>query len=664
MKTKNIFSLLAVGLLLASCDYNDKYFDGLDEMAKPQDIKGIEYTLTPEDYEAIAKNKTNIALAQELDADKVVEGKPDSTHIKGLKALAGKQMFDEVIKAQDFVPALLLEKWYGKDNAAAIKLTYNEAVERPEVLDQLEQAATYTVSGEEYETVWGEDGIAYFTPKKPFGESAADLLAAKFPEAQEGEFVLANYAYSIVEPGTGGNVEQDPVIFFADFEEFEDKEDPQWVQQSTFGSRTWQVRTFSNNMFLQFSAFGAKEKVETYILTPSIKIRKGALLSFDAKVRHYNGQCLSVKVSADYVDDVTKATWVDITESFSIPTEETDNPELVGTYDLSKYADKRVVIAFVYSGDDTEGASGVTTTIQLDNIKVSTEAPAGRMLSTRAAAPSAINQLAALYQFKAGKWVEYTRALALSADDYAGMGIKEFGKNAQPAKYLPKFLNQKYPYVEEGTIRTLVYSYNGALNAAEYQLLGGAWGAVEAFVPNTIQFTFSDGVWAFNPSTLLLLPAERGNAEVSAFYQSIVDWVWENIDKKELGLTDADKTLEKGYLAKYGNNEYYFGCSAYQNNMDFRWNKYKEFPVHGYTKEDGTVMSDSEIKDLVFSRVPEAFKIGLEHKYPDADVIDNMDIIYTVKFVGYNMANFNYTIKFKVVGKGEFEYIEGSFVED
>ena len=659
MKNKNILSLLAVGLLLGSCDYNDKHFDALDDMSQPQDIKGVEYTLKPEDYATIASNKTNKVLAEELDSSTIVEGIPDSTHIKGLKAIAGKQMFDEVIEAKDFAPAFLLGKWFAKDNAAAIKLTYNQAIDRPEVLNELELATSYTVSSSEYEVVWDKDGIEYFTPKMTFKDSANDLLSAKYPKAEEGTFVLANYAYSIVEPGGGGDVEQDPVIFFADFQEYADKETPSWAQQNTEGTRQWQARTFNENVFLQFSAFKSEEKVESYIVTPDFKVRKGAMLSFDTKVRFYEGKCLSVKVSADYTGDVKNASWEDITSSFTIPEAEADMVT-AGSHDLSKYAGKRIVVAFVYAGDDTEGGSGVTTTLQIDNVKVATEESATR-LATRTTEAAAVSNHAVLYKLSDSEWKEFKDAIALSSDDYKTMGIKEFGKDADPKKYLPIFLSGKYPYVNEGDLKTVVYSYNGALNAAQYEMLAGAWTFVESFVPVTSQFTFSNGAWAYNPSTLLVLPVDRGNAEVSAFYQSIVDWVWENIDKKELGLTEADKKAEKGYLASYGNNEYYFGCSAYQNNMDFRWGKYKEFPVHGYTKDDGTVMSDDEIKDLVYSRVPQAFKIGLEFKYPDVEPIDNMDIVYTVNFGAYDGSNFNLTIQYKVIGKGEFEYIDGSF---
>ena len=61
--------------------------------------------------------------------------------------------------------------------------------------------------------------------------------------------------------------------------------------------------------------------------------------------------------------------------------------------------------------------------------------------------------------------------------------------------------------------------------------------------------------WLYSPSILINLPVEKNNAEVSAFYQAITDWVKENHSE---------------YVTSYGNNDYYYGGSAYQNNFDFR----------------------------------------------------------------------------------------------
>lgn len=74
----------------------------------------------------------------------------------------------------------------------------------------------------------------------------------------------------------------------------------------------------------------------------------------------------------------------------------------------------------------------------------------------------------------------------------------------------------------------------------------------------------------------------ENNAEVSAFYQAITDWVKENHSE---------------YVTSYGNNDYYYGGSAYQNNFDFRVSAWQ-----GQGTYDG--MSSDEITALMWSVCP------------------------------------------------------------
>ena len=70
MKTRYIFSTMlaaVMGLTLTACDENDwnNDLDGFEDQ-KDQPIsnkQNIEYTLTADDYKAIASNATNKALA-------------------------------------------------------------------------------------------------------------------------------------------------------------------------------------------------------------------------------------------------------------------------------------------------------------------------------------------------------------------------------------------------------------------------------------------------------------------------------------------------------------------------------------------------------------------------------------------------------------------------
>lgn len=653
---KYIYGLLACALILSSCDYNDKHFKGLEDLAKPDNTSAVEYTLLPEDYSAISKNKDNVAFAKELDAKVETEdGTPSEIYQNALKAIASNESFGELITAADFAPNFLITKWYTKDNTAAIKLTYNEDVNKPEILTKLEQAHNYTLDGNDYEQIWGEAGIEYVTDKKPLNKSIDALLNAEYVDAQKDQYAVVNYQYSIIEPGQSGT---DPVIFFENFDEFKDKDVPTWAQQNVLGGRDWQIRAYNNNSYLQFSANGSNSEEESYILTPSIKAQKDAFFSFDLKFRYYNGLPLSIMISDDYTDDVTKATWTDISNAFEfpVPADGGETPDFVsvGAYNLTPFADKKVVIAFVYKGNGIKDVAGaITTTVQIDEVQVSLEKPATRS-ATRSAESTIFNR-SNVYKFNGTIWLEVNDVITLTTSDYQSMGIDKFGK-ANPKEYLPKYLSVRYPYAQADDLKTLVYRYDDGMGSAQYEYNGSSWIFVESFVPVTSQFVFSDGKWVYNPSTVVNLPAEKGNAAVSAFYQPITDWVWENIDQKELGITEKGK----GYVTRHGNNDYYSGTSAFQNNVDIRTNKYIEQYAKGYTKDDGTVMSNDEILELVLSRLPDALTIGLKATYPNAAPVDNMEVIYTINFVMYDNTKIPYTIQYEVVGKGEFKYIEGS----
>ena len=112
MKHLYIALLASAALTTACSDYNDQ-FEGLKEGHHAVDVKKINYTLTADDYKAIAEDATNKALAKKNDeADE-------------LAALAKKQQFTEKITAAEYMPAFLAKKWFTADNGSAIKVTFS-----------------------------------------------------------------------------------------------------------------------------------------------------------------------------------------------------------------------------------------------------------------------------------------------------------------------------------------------------------------------------------------------------------------------------------------------------------------------------------------------------------------------------------------------------------
>ena len=83
------------------------------------------------------------------------------------------------------------------------------------------------------------------------------------------------------------------------------------------------------------------------------------------------------------------------------------------------------------------------------------------------------------------------------------------------------------------------------------------------------------------------------------------------------------------YVTSYGNNDYYYGGSAYQNNFDFRVRMARTGTYDG--------MSSDEITALMGS-VRSAFPHAPEVLYADAAPADNgVDVIYTINPLVYTM---------------------------
>ncbi|WP_291132659.1 choice-of-anchor J domain-containing protein [Flavobacterium sp. UBA7682] len=144
-----------------------------------------------------------------------------------------------------------------------------------------------------------------------------------------------------------------------------------WVNYNATATRLWHARAFSNNTYAEFSSFysAAGTNDTAWLITPAIDLTttSGEILSFVTKTRFENGYPLTAFVSTDYdgtTAGIATATWEPIT--FTTPTVE-DVFVNSGNIDLSAYNSNNVRIAFKYTGSK----SGVTTTLQLDNIKIS-----------------------------------------------------------------------------------------------------------------------------------------------------------------------------------------------------------------------------------------------------------------------------------------------------
>ncbi|SEQ20065.1 choice-of-anchor J domain-containing protein [Flavobacterium urocaniciphilum] len=135
-------------------------------------------------------------------------------------------------------------------------------------------------------------------------------------------------------------------------------------------SRLWHARTFSSDNYAEFSSFYSTAGTNdvAWLITPAIDLTSGSgeILSFTTKTRFSNGYPMTAFISTDYdgtTAGIATATWIPLT--FTIPTAD-DVITSSGNIDLSGYDTTNARIAFKYTGSK----AGVTTTCQLDNIKI------------------------------------------------------------------------------------------------------------------------------------------------------------------------------------------------------------------------------------------------------------------------------------------------------
>jgi len=149
---------------------------------------------------------------------------------------------------------------------------------------------------------------------------------------------------------------------------------PDYINTQTVGSRFWSVTNFSGNNYIQMTSFGSSALASAQFITP-VDFTAASTLSFDKEIRYMAGQTLKVYyiTEANYNPsaklDPTK--FVEITSSFTGITypatgASQNNFTTAGTYNIPATLTGNGYFVFEYSNSSPT----VTTTIQLDNIKV------------------------------------------------------------------------------------------------------------------------------------------------------------------------------------------------------------------------------------------------------------------------------------------------------
>lgn len=275
--------------------------------------------------------------------------------------------------------------------------------------------------------------------------------------------------------------------------------------------------------------------------------------------------------------------------------------------------------------------------------------------TTAASTRSVKGNKSALYQFDGTSWsaakvAEGTLAVMQPAD-YSSLGASYV---SNPANVLPTYVANNYPYAVKDDVVVVAYrSSSSALSAKELVYDGTAWTITSDVSTQVDQFVKAEGVWKWDPSVTITLPAGKNQPLSTLFFQAATDWVWENVD------VPAGCTAKgQGYVTSYGNNEYYCGCSAYQGNVDWR----KSAAISNKPGEYDD-MSDDEFNALVQQRFIEVMGHVLEAVYPSAQPVAGVKVLYTINFAVYTGVTTNWTIQYELTGTGKFTYVDKSLMK-
>jgi len=149
---------------------------------------------------------------------------------------------------------------------------------------------------------------------------------------------------------------------------------PLYVNDAYIGSRYWDVRSFSNNKYIQMSSFGGTPETNRALFYVPVDMTAANTFSFKTKDGFNNGNVLKVYYTTNYTPgtDVANATLVDITNQFTIASGTTSGYAATfvnsGIFNIPVTVTGNGFFVFEYVGQAI--APAVTTTIQIDDIAI------------------------------------------------------------------------------------------------------------------------------------------------------------------------------------------------------------------------------------------------------------------------------------------------------
>ncbi|MDR0907171.1 MAG: hypothetical protein LBM63_00960 [Rikenellaceae bacterium] len=634
---KKISYILTVALALgfAACSDQNEVVENLyDEIAAKPVVKHVSYTLTEADYGTISKAAVVAAGSN----------KPDSLKAVAVKSTSSLNSF---ATSDNYVPAIVAKTFPILTEGSTVQVTSNYIEDLPAYLGTLAGATTYTLSAADYASVWGEGaGVEYLTPANSAKAKLPAILATARPEAASGDVVLVTYKYSDQEPSLAPSNTVDCVMTKDDYQlvvtavladpatsMYEGKfPDTEWYYgfNANYGNVSFRLTgsssssrdiEVSKNNDTELHALDGNTEAQAKLLWKRL-VEKGMPLYAGLKWPDAEaGQIYNITVAVYYPDGVNNKTPNEYTLTYSVAED--------GSFRYVSGADA------LYAAPTAMSALPTTPAVT-------------RAAATRAIISAPVDQKA-VYTFNGSAWAPYSGAMVLGAADYTAMGSK-YG-NLEPAQataYLPQYLAGNVEYAKEGDKVAVVYvRYEGSAKtvADEYVYTDGKWIATNVPVVKSEQFVYSSIGWIFDPTVSFAMS--------KADYQMLVTSVLTN---------PATSMYTRG---TYTNEEWYYGTSAYYDNINFRIagseTSSREVP--------SSVANDTELHALdgkidaqvalLWERLEQkGIPQFLAVKFPDAPLeVSGVDMVYKVGVAvyypdGVTNTTINYVLSYKVVTAG------------
>lgn len=641
--SKTLFVAAAAVLALTACDdnsWNKDYLDGFED-AMPdinKDVQTVEYTLTDDDYATLAGLSANKTLAGD-------ELKDELANVGKLKR------FTDAISAEKYMPAFLASSdfaYFALNDGSAVKVTFNQADALPEELEKLNAAGSYTLSADDYKTVWGsdEDYAETLSPAHAPKQAIPALLKALKPESVLGDYMVVNYNYSAT----------DPVFDVPDVP----ARDPQTIEFDASADRNDEEL----KAFWQAIVDWVFETQDVPLGSTGITSGEGYVTSYGsneywsgASAYQVNADLRGSKAIAQYAAGYEGMTEEQVSELMFTRFKEQSLPYALGKKytdlvdgDVFKVTYKTyytgVTASYIATYEVKDGAITFVSNVSADAAAAPAKAPA------RVAEVASVKSTDVFY-FDGSKWSVPDNVIAISdAQCIEITGRYNTLTAAQADANLPIFLKVNYPYATADTQKYVVYNeYKTGYVARQYIYDGSEWAENDGIEQTTLQFVRKDGQWLADPSVVITLPIGKNQELSMQYYQACCDWVYENIDVP-LGSTSI--TSGFGYVTSFGNNEYYTGASAYQGNVDLRADKAVAQYPDGYAG-----MSDAEVVALMKKRFEEEVMPAVLAKFhPDLAPMDGVQVTLTLVFGTYDGSNRTETARWEVVAPGEFKFLD------